>query len=108
MINLNILINPAHINPGPAINFPIPPNKPWINLLPFSGSKAFVKASDTELKMFKRFFTAGLATRPPKLAANSFTLAIDLFIKALNVLSSAAFLRDASSVALDDCSTALP
>ena len=54
-----------------------------------------------------RFLTAGEATIEPIDAANSFTLATDLFIKADKVLSNSAFLLVAWSVALADCLVAL-
>ena len=103
-MNLNSFIKAAPTNkrPGPEINLPIAPNIPLITLLPFSGSKALTRASEIELKMVKRFFTAGEATIPPMAAASCFTLAIDFIINADMVLSNSALRRVASSVAPAD------
>ena len=51
---------------------------------------------------FRTFFTAGPVSALPKVLASSLTLTSDLLINAANVLSSALFLRIASSVALED------
>ena len=67
---LNILAKATvkRIKPGPPIKAPITLNKPWINLLPFSGSNAESRPSDKVVARPKRFFNKGAKVKLPTFA----------------------------------------